>query len=269
MRINLVSEVIKMVNFMYEERRITAGILGEIDHHNAAMMRRKIDMELKERLPEEMVFDFEHVTFMDSSGIALLLRVHRHVTGYGGTPVDFCFSEHCQKELRTFLKGRYGSLERLNEEWETEFPDWEAVVPFTRQEVWAANGRHVAGWADHLEFMDSRLTNSVAFSTRAMHAADPAVRFALSGTQAPSAYGGMDWWKILGVMDAALNYGSGGQFDIHRSFCPGGGLMPWSWGYAGRGGDAVAPISPVQRVHSVGPESRLERRSRNGACVFG
>ena len=164
------------------------------------------------------------------------------ITGYGGTPVDFCFSEHCQKELRTFLKGRYGSLERLNEEWETEFPDWEAVVPFTRQEVWAANDRHVAGWADHLEFMDSRLTNSVAFSTRAMHAADPAVRFALSGTQAPSAYGGMDWWKILGVMDAALNYGSGGQFDIHRSFCPAGGFMPWSWGYAGRGGDAVAKV---------------------------
>ena len=164
------------------------------------------------------------------------------ITGYGGTPVDFCFSAHCLRELRTFLKGRYDSLERLNEEWETEFSEWEAVVPFTRQEVWEAGGRHVAGWADHLEFMDARLTNSIAFSVRAMHAADPAVKFALSGTQQPSAYGGMDWWKILGVMDAALNYRYGGQFDMHRSFCPDGGFMPWNWGYAKCGDAGVADV---------------------------
>lgn len=164
------------------------------------------------------------------------------ITGYGGNPVDFCFSEHCLKELRAFLKGRYGTLEKLNEEWETEFPDWETVVPFTRQEVWEAKGRHVAGWADHLEFMDSRLTNSVAFSTRVLHAVDPAIRFALSGTQAPSAYGGTDWWKQLQVMDAALNYGVGGQWDIHPSFCPDGGFMPWNWGYSRRGNGAVDDV---------------------------
>ena len=164
------------------------------------------------------------------------------ITGYGGTAVDFCFSEHCLKELRKFLKGRYRSIERLNAEWETSFPDWDSVVPFTRQEVWATGGRHVAGWSDHLEFMDSRLTNSIAFSVRAMHGVDPAVKFALSGTQQPSAYGGMDWWKILGTLDAALSYRYGGQLDIHRSFCPNGGFMPWAWGYSRRGNGAVAYV---------------------------
>ena len=164
------------------------------------------------------------------------------ITGYSGTPVDFCFSEHCLKELRAFLRGRYGSLERLNKEWETDFANWDSVVPFTRQEVWESGGRHVAGWADHLEFMDSRLTNSIAFSVRAMHAVDPAVKFALSGTQQPSAYGGMDWWKIMGMMDAALSYGSGGQHEIHRSFRPDGGFMPWKWGYGSRGDSAVAGV---------------------------
>lgn len=164
------------------------------------------------------------------------------LTGYGGNAVDFCFSPHCLKEMRAFAKARYGTLERLNEAWESRFADWDSVVPFTRQEVWAANGRHVAGWADHLEFMDSRLTNSVAFSVRRIKAVDPAVRFALSGTQAPSAYGGTDWWKQLNVMDAALNYGYGGQYDIHRSFCPGGGFMSWKWGYARRGASAVEGV---------------------------
>ena len=164
------------------------------------------------------------------------------ITGYGGNPVDFCFSEHCLKEMREFVKMRYGTLEKLNDAWETDFAAWDEVVPFTRQEVWAAGGKHVAGWADHLEFMDSRLTNSVAFSVNRIREVDPAVRFALSGTQRPSAYGGTDWWKQLNVMDAALNYGGGGQFDIHRSFCPGGGFMPWNWGYSRRGALAVADV---------------------------
>ncbi len=164
------------------------------------------------------------------------------ITGYGGSAIDFCFSEHCLKEMRAFARAKYGTLERLNAEWETDFARWEDVVPFTRQEVWAADGRHVAGWADHLEFMDCRLTNSLALSVLPLRRIDPAVRYALSGTQAPSAYGGTDWWKQLNVLDAALSYGTGGQFDIHRSFCPGGGFMPWNWGYAGKGPGAVENV---------------------------
>ena len=161
------------------------------------------------------------------------------ITGYGGSAVDFCFSEHCLKEMRRFVQAKYGTLERLNAEWETDFARWDDVVPFTRQEVWNADGRHVAGWADHLEFMDDRLTNSLAMSVLPLRAVDPDVRYALSGTQAPSAYGGTDWWKQLNVLDAALNYGVGGQFDIHRSFCPDGGFMPWNWGYGAKGAKAV------------------------------
>ena len=191
--------------------------------------RQKALDSLVERLPR---YGLRFIWFGDEQSI----------TGYGGNPVDFCFSEHCLREMRAFLKVKYATLERLNEEWETDFADWDAVVPFTRQEVWAADGRHVAGWADHLEFMDSRLTNSIAFTTRAIEAVDPAVRFALSGTQAPSAYGGTDWWKSLHVLDAALSYGVGGQFDIHRSFRPDGGFMPWNWGYSNRGAAAVASV---------------------------
>ena len=173
------------------------------------------------------------------------------ITGYGGNPIDFCFSEHCLKAFRAFAKGKYGTLERLNAEYESDYKTWEEVLPYTRQEVWGAGEdagttqgqnrlRHVAGWADHLEFMDSRLTNSLAYSVGRLHVADPDLRFALSGTQAPSAYGGMDWWKILHVLDCGLTYGTGGQHEIHRSFSPDGCFMPWDWGYASRGDAAVS-----------------------------
>ena len=164
------------------------------------------------------------------------------LTGYGGNAVDFCFSPDCLREFRAFAKAKYVTLEKLNAEYESAFRTWEEVLPYTRQEVWDADGKHVAGWADHLEFMDSRLTNSLAYSCGRLRTADPDLRFALSGTQMPSAYGGMDWSKILGVLDCALSYGIGGQHDIHRSLCPGGRFMPWDCGYSRRGEEGVADI---------------------------
>ena len=191
--------------------------------------RDKALKQLSEELPR---YGMRFVWFGDEQSI----------TGYGGTPVDFCFSPDCLREMRAFARARYGTLEKLNAAWETSFASWDEVVPFTRQEVWEADGKHVAGWADHLEFMDSRLTNSLAYSVHRLRASDPAVRFAISGTQQPSAYGGMDWWKQMNVLDAALNYGGGGQFHLHRSFRPDGGFMPWNWGYSMRGGAAVDKV---------------------------
>ena len=161
------------------------------------------------------------------------------LTGHEGTPIDFCFSEDCLREFRKFAKARYATLEKLNEAYESDFPDWDAVMPFTRQEVWKADGRHVAGWADHLEFMDDRVTNALWNAVSVLHPMDPEMRFSLSGTQPPAAYTGMDWSKILQVLDCTLAYGLRGQYDIHRSFRPDGRYSPWAIGYGTRGKNAV------------------------------
>ena len=166
------------------------------------------------------------------------------LTGKGSTSIDFCFSEHCLAEFRLFLQGRYGSLARLNEAWATSFGDWKDVLPFTRDEIWAEGGeRHIAGWMDHLEFMDGRIVNSLEQCAAAYRRTDPNIESSISGTQAPKAYGGMDWWRLIdGPLTGALSYSSGGQFDLHRSFRPDGGFMPWSWGYSRSGGQAVSDL---------------------------
>ena len=165
------------------------------------------------------------------------------LTGYGGTPIDFCFSPHCLAEFRKFLKERYKTLDALNAAWEAQFGDWDSVVPFTRQEVWAPGGeRHVAGWADHLEFMDGRLANSLDYARKIFQAEDPNVGTSISGTQPPTAYGGMDWWKQVNVLGGALSYAVGGQIDIHRSFNPEGDFMPWNWGYSSQGNRAAVGV---------------------------
>lgn len=160
------------------------------------------------------------------------------ITGYGGTPIDFCFSQYCLAEFRKFLKQRYGSLEKLNSEWQTSFSVWEDVVPFTKEEVQGRFPQHVAGWADHLEFMDGRLENAARRFFTAFRKKDPAARTSISGTQAPTAYGGMDWYRQMKVFDGLMNYDVGGQMEIQRSFRPDGEFIPWEFGYAGRGSSA-------------------------------
>ena len=52
---------------------LIAQIKGEIDHHNAGAVRRKIDLRMMSEMPAEVILDLSGVSFMDSSGLGLLL----------------------------------------------------------------------------------------------------------------------------------------------------------------------------------------------------
>lgn len=52
---------------------------GELDHHSAEGTLREIESLLDRYLPRNCILDFSRLTFMDSSGIALLLRIHKRM----------------------------------------------------------------------------------------------------------------------------------------------------------------------------------------------
>ena len=52
---------------------LTVEILGEIDHHSARPIREEIDRLLYLYRPKEMILSLAHVSFMDSSGLGLLM----------------------------------------------------------------------------------------------------------------------------------------------------------------------------------------------------
>ena len=64
---------------------VTAALSGEIDHHGARRMMNELEDAIGERVPRELTLDLSGVTFMDSSGIAVLLRAHRHMRQLGGS----------------------------------------------------------------------------------------------------------------------------------------------------------------------------------------
>ena len=48
-------------------------LTGELDHHNAEKIRKKLDKEIISNGAQTVVFDLSGLTFMDSSGIGVLL----------------------------------------------------------------------------------------------------------------------------------------------------------------------------------------------------
>ena len=63
-----------------QEGRLTVVLTGEIDHHCAKNYIHGIESKLEAYNPRVCVLDFSEVTFMDSSGIAVVINAMRGMT---------------------------------------------------------------------------------------------------------------------------------------------------------------------------------------------
>lgn len=66
---------------------VTAIMDGEIDHCSASTYREKIEQAITDTAVKELRLDFTHVTFMDSSGVGMLIGRYRTMTQRGGRVV--------------------------------------------------------------------------------------------------------------------------------------------------------------------------------------
>ncbi len=57
----------------YGKNEIKVYLSGEIDHHSAGLIRVSIDEAITRKRPRLLILDFSAVTFMDSSGIGLVM----------------------------------------------------------------------------------------------------------------------------------------------------------------------------------------------------
>ncbi len=69
---------------VYKQREINVFLDGEIDHHSASLIRVSIDEAVIRKRPQLLVLDFEKVTFMDSSGIGLVMGRYKLMKSIGG-----------------------------------------------------------------------------------------------------------------------------------------------------------------------------------------
>ena len=63
---------------------LSVRLSGEIDQAGAAPLRERIDQAAESCLPQTLMLDFSGVTFMDSSGIGLIMGRYRLMQTMGG-----------------------------------------------------------------------------------------------------------------------------------------------------------------------------------------
>ena len=73
------------VAYATHNRLLTISLSGDIDHHRVKGLLQNLDQELDEVLPRQVVVNCSGVTFMDSSGIAILLRLRQRMEALSGT----------------------------------------------------------------------------------------------------------------------------------------------------------------------------------------
>lgn len=64
---------------------MTVWLSGELDHHAARSLREQVDSLIGRSPAKAMRLDFSGVTFMDSSGIGLIMGRYRLMAARGGT----------------------------------------------------------------------------------------------------------------------------------------------------------------------------------------
>lgn len=88
------------VEITLQDRTLVAILDGEIDHHGAQPMRTEIDEKITTYQPEVLVLDFAGVTFMDSSGIGLIMGRHRSMESIGGEVIVRNPPQHIRRVMR-------------------------------------------------------------------------------------------------------------------------------------------------------------------------
>ena len=61
------------------DRNLLLELSGELDHHGARTAIRELEEALDAALPRKLVLDLSGIGFMDSSGIALILRAQQRM----------------------------------------------------------------------------------------------------------------------------------------------------------------------------------------------
>lgn len=85
------------VTYISKHRLILVRVTGEIDHHSAESIRRVTEKEIRRTSAINIAFDFGSVTFMDSSGIGMIIGRYKTASSLGGSVIVFDANEQVMR----------------------------------------------------------------------------------------------------------------------------------------------------------------------------
>ena len=72
------------VSTEYSQGILTVGLTGELDHHTAKKTMQEIERAMDRYLPRKCELDLSGLSFMDSSGIAVIIRARKRMLETNG-----------------------------------------------------------------------------------------------------------------------------------------------------------------------------------------
>ncbi len=95
-----------------QEGQLTIALTGEIDHHSAKQYIQTITGKVEAYSPKVCILDFKEVTFMDSSGIAVVINTLRNMNKIEGKLI---LSGLSQQPRKVFLTSGIDKLIEIKE----------------------------------------------------------------------------------------------------------------------------------------------------------
>ncbi|MCL1934908.1 MAG: anti-sigma factor antagonist [Defluviitaleaceae bacterium] len=75
------------------DKVLIVNLVGEIDHHSAAKIKEKVERDYMTTNAKDIILDFSSVTFMDSSGIGMIMGRYKNLIPKGQLKI-FGANEH-------------------------------------------------------------------------------------------------------------------------------------------------------------------------------
>jgi len=99
-------------DFTVRKRTLLIKFHSDIDHHNAVQIRMKADRLIERGDLRNVVFDFEEVHFMDSSGIGMIMGRYKQVIFHGGKIAACGVSNEVDRILK--ISGLYRVMDKFD-----------------------------------------------------------------------------------------------------------------------------------------------------------
>lgn len=114
------------MNIELELRRRTLIVRldGELDHHSAEHLRNLVEQELNKELANAVLLSLDGLTFMDSSGLGVILGRYRRLNQSGGKMAACCLKPQVQRIFELSGLSRIMNLYRTEEQALEQFSDW-------------------------------------------------------------------------------------------------------------------------------------------------
>ncbi|MBQ3553495.1 MAG: anti-sigma F factor antagonist [Clostridia bacterium] len=72
------------IQLKLKDRTLIAKLSGELDHHSAKTVKEMLENAIETKACVNLIFDLTGLTFMDSSGIGVIIGRYKLLQGIGG-----------------------------------------------------------------------------------------------------------------------------------------------------------------------------------------